>query len=352
MSNIITVRDPGIIAAEINIIKRQVQEAVIYGTIRIGEKLCEAKSLVAQGEWGKWLEENVEYSQSTAENMMKLYREYGGNQESLFDTWTNSQTFGKLTYTQHLALLSLPFADRQEFAEANNVAEMSTRQLQDAVRQELEEERRRREMTEKDLEEAEAQRRDAEQNMLDMQQKLSAAKSSEGAWQKEIDKLGSDKARAEKSEATALTLVKKLEKQLAEAQKKEQSVREELKKAQDAPEIPEDMMARLRQEAEAEASQKAAGEIRKQLEEAKTALAEAEKRAQNAQDQLVAAQKRLKAADPDVMEYHTLSQKLMSDYNVLDGLRKKLTVHDKETGKRLTDFQKQMVATWADALGL
>lgn len=352
MSDIITIRDPGIIAAEINMIKRQVQEAVIYGTIRIGEKLCEAKSLVAVGEWGRWLEENVEYSQSTAENLMKLYREYGGNQQSLFDTWTNSQTFGKLSYTQHLALLALPFADRQEFAESNNVADMSTRQLQEAVRKELEEERNRRERAEMNLEAAEAIRRDAEQNVLDMQQKLSAAKSSEGAWQKEIDKLGADKARAEKSEATALALVKKLEKQLADAQKKEQTVREELKKAKDAPEIPETMMEQLRQEAEAEASQKAAGEIRKQLEEAKTALAEAEKRAQNIQDQLVAAQKRLKAADPDIMEYHTLSQKLMADYKSLDDLRKKIMTSDKDTGKRLKEFQKQMVAVWADALGI
>ena len=57
---IITARDPGIIAAEINLIKKQVQETVIWGTIQNGEKLCEAKSLVPQGEWGKWLEENVE----------------------------------------------------------------------------------------------------------------------------------------------------------------------------------------------------------------------------------------------------------------------------------------------------
>ena len=46
MSNIITARDPYIIAAEINTIKRQVQETVIAGSLRIGEKLQEAKSLV------------------------------------------------------------------------------------------------------------------------------------------------------------------------------------------------------------------------------------------------------------------------------------------------------------------
>ena len=352
MSNIITVRDPGIIAAEINMIKRQVQEAVIYGTIRIGEKLCEAKSLVAQGEWGRWLEENVEYSQSTAENLMKLYREYGGNQESLFDTWTNSQMFGKLTYTQHLALLALPFADRQEFAEANNVAEMSTRQLQDAVRKQLEEEQQLHAQTREDLESTEAQLRDAEQNLLDMQQRLSAAKSTEGAWQQEIDKLGADKARAEKSEATALDLVKKLEKQLAEATRKEKAIQEELKKAQESPEIPEAMMEQLRKEAEAEAARKAADQLQEQLAEAKAAKAEAEKRAQNIQEQLVAAQKRLKAADPDMMEYHTLSQKLMADYTVLDNLRRKMKANDKEIGAKLEQFQKKMVSAWAKALGI
>ena len=189
MNDIITARDPEIIAAEINTIKKKVQQAVIFASIEIGGKLMEAKSLVPQGEWGKWLENNVEYSQSTAENLMKLYKEYGGNQESLFDTWTNSQTFGKLSYTQHLALLALQFSDRQEFAEANNVADMSTRQLQEAVKQELEEERCLHAETQGELEETRAKLRDAQQDLIDMQQKLSTAKSSEEYWQTEIDKL-------------------------------------------------------------------------------------------------------------------------------------------------------------------
>lgn len=352
MSNIITIRDPGIIAAEINQIKRQVQEAVIYGTIRIGEKLCEAKSMVAAGEWGRWLEENVEYSQSTAENLMKLYKEYGGNQQSLFDTWTNSQMFGKLSYTQHLALLALPFAERQEFAEANNASELSTRQLQEAVRKELEEERRRREQAETDLEQAEAVKREAEQNVLVMQQKLSAAKSSEDAWQAEIDKLKANKEKAEKGESAAKARVKELEKKLEEAKEKEKAALEELENAKDAPAIPEAMMEQLRKEAEAVAAKNAESETQKQTEEARAALVAAEERTKEIEEKLVAAQRKLKAADPDIMEYHTLSQKLMSDYNVLDGLRKKLTVHDKETGARLTQFQKQMVSTWADALGI
>ena len=350
MSNIVTARDPEIIAAEINTIKKKVQQTVIFASIEIGGKLMEVKSMVPQGEWGKWLENNVEYSQSTAENLMKLYKEYGGNQQSLFDTWTESQTFGKLTYTQHLALLALPFSDRQEFAEQNNVEEMSTRQLLKAVQDQLEQERRDHELTKEEWESAEARARDAEQNLIDIQQRISAAKSSEEAWQEEIQKLQDARSKAEQTAADTEKKVKNLQQQLKAANDREKVIREEAKKLREEPDIPEAMMAQLRQEVEAEAAEKAAESIRKKLEEAETALKAAEAGKEEAEAKLVAAQKRLKMADPDVMEYNTLAQKLLSDYNVLDGLRKKIAIHDKETGEKLKQFQTKMVSMFVDSL--
>lgn len=152
------------------------------------------------------------------------------NQESLFDTWTGSETFGKLTYTQHLALLALPFSDRQEFVEKNNAEDMSTRQLQKAVQDQLDEERRLHEKTREDLETAEFRARDAEQNLIDMQQRLSAAKSSEGAWQEEIDKINAEKEKAVKAESDATKKVAELQKELKEAKNREDAIRAQLKK--------------------------------------------------------------------------------------------------------------------------
>lgn len=343
MSDIITARDPEIIAAEINTIKEQVQRVLIYASIEIGGKLTEAKSLVPQGEWGKWLEQNVEYSQSTAENMMKLYKEYGGNQESLFDTWTKSETFAKLTYTQHLALLALPFSDRQEFAEHNNVEEMSTRQLQKAVQDQLEEERRLHDKTRTDLESAEARARDAEQNLVDMQQRLSAAKSSEDAWKDAIDKINVEKEKAVKAESDAKEKVADLQKNLKEAKNREDAIRAQLKKVQENPDIPESVMEQLRKEAEASAAEKASDDIRKKLQEAEAALKAAEQGKQAAEAELVAAQKRLNMADPDFMEYTTLVQKIVSDYNVVNGLRKKISAHDREKGEKCRQILKKML---------
>lgn len=350
MSDIITARDPEIIAAEINTIKKKVQQAVIFASIEIGGKLLEAKSLVKQGEWGAWLENNVEYSQSTAENLMKLYREYGGNQESLFDTWTGSQTFGKLTYTQHLALLALPFSDRQEFAEKNNAEEMSTRQLQKAIQEQLDEERRQHGRTKENLATAEARARDAEQSMLDMQQRLAAAKTTEDSWQEAVDKLKADREKAEQAEKEAQKLVEDLRRQLDAGRKREQEIRNEIQKIRAEPEIPESIMEKLRMEAEAAAEERTAEDVQKKLTEAKAALEAAEKEKRTVAEQLEAAKKRLKMADPDIMEYNTLAQKLISDYNILDGLRKKITVHDREVGEKLRQFQEKMVAMFADAL--
>lgn len=362
MSNIITARDTYIIAAEINTIKRQVQETMIAGSLRIGEKLQEAKSLVPQGEWGKWLEENVEYSQSTAENLMKLYREYGTNQQSLFDTWTSSQTFGKLSYTQHLALLALPFAERQEFAEENNVADMSTRQLQQALRE--------RDNAMAAAENAEARLRDANQNVLNMQQQLSAAKSDESAWQeqidrltserdiaetneenlrKEIDKLTAEKHLAETSEKNTAKKVEVLENQLKEARKKEKTVREALKKAQENPDIPESVMEQLRREAEAAAASKDTGDIQKKLEEANAALAAEQEKTKAIQEKLEAAQRK---NDPDMVECNVMAQKLRADFNSLLGWVKKISVGDKEKGEKMLKFLRLLVKAWAEALGM
>ena len=78
-------RTPEIIAAEINGIKEQTKKMVLYNSIEIGRKLTEAKLLMDHGEWGKWLENAVDYSKSTANNLMKIFQEYGAEQITLLD---------------------------------------------------------------------------------------------------------------------------------------------------------------------------------------------------------------------------------------------------------------------------
>ena len=133
MSNLVVNRTPEVIAAEINSIKEQTRKVVLYNSIEIGRKLVEAKELVPHGEWGKWLDEAVDYSKSTANNLMKIFEEYGSAQITLLDDNLKSQAFGNLNYSQAVLLLGLPSDDREKFVEENKVDEMSTRELKKAI---------------------------------------------------------------------------------------------------------------------------------------------------------------------------------------------------------------------------
>lgn len=129
MSDIITVsgRDIRTITAEILVLTQQAQQSALASACQIGKRLIEAKELVGHGEWGDYLKNEVAYSQSTANNFMRLYRELGEN--------PNSQALANLGPTQALRLLALPEAEREEFAQQHDVAQMSTRELEQAIKE-------------------------------------------------------------------------------------------------------------------------------------------------------------------------------------------------------------------------
>lgn len=146
-------RTPEIIAAEINSIKEQARIQILCNSIEIGRRLIEAKDMLPHGEWGKWLETSVDYSQSTANNLMRIADEYGTEQFALFGADAKSQALGKLGYTQAVALLAIPSAEREEFIEENGVENMSTRELQQAIK-ERDQARKEKEAADKKLQDA------------------------------------------------------------------------------------------------------------------------------------------------------------------------------------------------------
>lgn len=313
MSDIIVARDPDVIAAEINTIKRQIQEAAIFASIRIGEKLVEAKSMVAHGEWGKWLEDHVEYSQSTANYLMQLYQEYGTGQENLFDTWTNSQTFGRLSYSQHIALLALPFGERQRFAEENNAEQLSARELQKAIRE--------RDAAVSAREDTERQLEVAGGKLLEMERQAF-----------EHGALLGETERARDAAAAALE----------KAEQEAERLRRELEDIRKDPEIPEDLMARLRREAEEEAAAKAAEAAEKKVAAAQKAAAEAEAREKTAREdaqraragesiaihELDRARKLNRMQDPDFAVFQAMYVQLQENWNRCVGAAKKVSRKD------------------------
>lgn len=320
MSNIITARDIEMVTSDIHYAQRQGARQLLSNLIEIGRLLVEAKSMVPHGEWGKYLEERVNYSQSTANNYMKLYQEYGDNQESFFNSFSNSQAFGNLTYTQAIALLALPAEERQEFAENNDVAEMSTRQLEQAIRERNEER---------------AARERAEELAEKTKQELLAQEKATAAEKDNVARLRDLQVKAKGEANAANEKVEKLQKQLEKAKANEKAAKEALAKAKENPDIPEAMMESLRQQVAADVAKQATEDLQKQLDAATKARETAERNAEAAEQKLVAAQKQLQLSSPDAAVFAALFKQVQRDFESMQEALEKVQQADPDTGGKL-----------------
>ena len=208
------------LAAEINLIKQQAARQLLTASIEIGERLTQAKAIVPHGEWEQWLADNVDYSQSTAQNLMKIYREYGSDQLG-FAGKTALDTFGKLSYTQALELLALPSDQREEFVETHDVEDMSTRDLHQAIAEVKAE-------AEKELEEAQREKQIILTRALTAERTAESAErtaeEAKRALQLEKDRTNDANSKAETATAQRDRAEKALLKQAAATEKAQKEI--------------------------------------------------------------------------------------------------------------------------------
>ncbi len=209
------------------------------------------------GEWGQWLSDNVDYSQSNANNLMRIYNEYGNGGQLDFFAEERLELFGNLSPSQALALVSLPMDRRVEFVKENDVEQMSVRELKDALKRAEDAERgvkeseSRFEAARKEVASAKAEATELRRKMADLQDQLAKSQTlhisspepspedlaairkkveaeyqsklgeSEEQHRKEIDRLTKEKAEVERNaKKTAADQSKLLTEQLKEVERK------------------------------------------------------------------------------------------------------------------------------------
>lgn len=133
-NEVVAVRSIEIVTAEIHTIRDNVARVFMDGVVQIGRRLEEAKQLVPQGEWLQYLDKELGYKPSTAQNYMRIAREFGDGQVGLSGK-TPGDFFGNLGYSQLLPLLGLPEEEREELAEKHDLAGMSSREIQALVKE-------------------------------------------------------------------------------------------------------------------------------------------------------------------------------------------------------------------------
>lgn len=312
MNNETEEREIGVITMEIKTLHAQAQKMLLSYAIEIGRRLCEAKAKLPHGRWGEWLANEVQFSQSTANNMMRIFEEYGDTQLGLFGG--DSQALTSLTYTKALRLLAIPAEEREEFVVENNVEELSTRELERIIKEREAEKA----ALQQQVQELQQRAEDAEENAFrDLDDKV---KNQTSFLSEELEKARKD---AEKANQRAVEAANKAE---ADKQKYDQEA-EKLRKAAEAAkkkadklaaqvgQVPPETMERLRQEAEEAAAKAAAEKLEKQVAQAEARAKAAEEQAAAAQAAADRAKKEIELAAPAVTEFKVHFETFMASYN-------------------------------------
>lgn len=199
------VRDINTITAEIHTIQATVRRTALEGCIEIGRRLVEAKELLEHGEWGQYLKDEFDWSQDRAGQLMRLFREYGAEQQNLFGAELNSDTYRNLSFSQALKLIAIPESEREAFVEENDVEHLTTRELDELIKEHNQQLAAEQEKTRQ----AEAESREAHAALDELADKYAALSVAAHEGQQELDDaLARGRAEGESTAAEMIRLGK------------------------------------------------------------------------------------------------------------------------------------------------
>ena len=243
-------RSIGDITSEILRLKQDAGNAILG----IGQRLIEAKAMLPHGEWLPWLTEQVEFSERTARNFMRLARE-----------WTNRQALADLGAAKALTLLALPPEERERFMEENHVVDGEEKTVIDMTTRELEKAVKERDEALHAAEEARAAAETADQSRAKMEADMTALKQLHQAAQA---------AEVQAREALAI------------AQAELKALREK----------PVEVAVEVDQKALEEARREAVAQMQVKVDKAAEARKKAEEQRKKAEEELAAVRQQLEAA--------------------------------------------------------
>ena len=300
------VRTIEVITGEIRDAQRKGGEAILT----IGRCLIEAKEQLPHGEWLPWLSEQVGYAEKTAQNFMRLAREF-----------SNPQALADLGATKALALLALPAEEREQFVAEHNVVDMTSRQLQQAIRE--------RDEARAAAEQAKADRVTAETARAKMEEDMQVANAS-------IEAAHAERERADDH-------VRRLEAELEELRSRPVDVAVETV---------------VDQEAIDKARAEAVAGMQDKLDRAKAAKEKAEEKRKAAEEALASAQDKLErlrkeekrselSSDKDLAQFELLFGQAQETVNKMHGILLRVKTRDEDAAGRLSKALRAL----ADAVG-
>lgn len=323
------------LTAEVNVRYRQAEQLAGMSAMMLadaGRRLIEIKARIPHGQFETWCADNLEFSKSKAEKMMKL-AERVADENSLF---SKTETFTDIGISRVWALLAAPEEVAAEVIETNDVESMTVRELKAELARVKEE----KEAAERKAEMIDHNNDDIRKELASMQRKLS-----ETVTEEEFNEMQAA-AQAQKEDLT---------KELNEAKAAADEIQVKLDKAK------EDLKKQKAKQKELEAAKDE--EVQKSIEEAKTDIVKKAKDEahaefvadleQNAKDikQLQEEIERLEAeraklSNTALMEFKVYVDQLQDIYDKLNDMITEESLKDEELGAKMQMALQTVVGRW------
>jgi len=323
------------LAAEVNVRYRQAEGLANMSAMMLadaGRRLIEIKGRIPHGQFESWCAENLEFSKSKAEKMMKL-AERVDDENSLF---SKTETFTDIGISRIWALLAAPEEVAAEVIETHDVSDMTVRELKEEIAR-LKEEK------------AAAERKadTLDHNNDDIRKEVSRlqGKLAESVTQEEFDQMQEvaqaklqglteelNEARAASAEVQA-----KLDK-AKEDLKKQKAKQKELEAAKDE-EVQkgiEEAKADIEKKAKEEGAADAAAALAKNAEDIEILQAEIEK---------LEAEK-AKLSNTALMEFKVYVDQLQDIYDKLNDMITEESLNDEELGTKMKTALQMVIGRW------
>lgn len=323
------------LTAEVNVRYRQAEQLAGMSAMMLadaGKRLIEIKARIPHGQFETWCADNLEFSKSKAEKMMKL-AERVADENSLF---SKTETFTDIGISRVWALLAAPEEVAAEVIETNDVESMTVRELKAELARVKEE----KEAAERKAEMIDHNNDDIRKELASMQRKLSETVSEEEfaemqaaaqAQKEDLTKeLSEAKAKAADIQAKLDKAKEDLKKQKAKQKDLEAARDEEVKKALEGKtaEIEEQAAARARESSQEllDRTQRQVGDLQEYI-----AKLEAEK---------------AKLSNTSLMEFKVYVDQLQDIYFKINDMITEQNERDPELGLKMQNALQKLIEGW------
>lgn len=323
------------LTAEVNVRYHQAEGLASMSAMMLadaGRRLIEIKGRIPHGQFETWCADNLEFSKSKAEKMMKL-AERVADENSLF---SKTETFTDIGISRVWALLAAPEEVAAEVIETNDVESMTVRELKAELARVKEE----KEAAERKAEMIDHNNDDIRKELASMQRKLSETVSEKEfeemqaaaqAQKEDLTKeLSEAKAEAADIQAKLDKAKEDLKKQKAKQKELEAARDEEVKKAIEGKtaEIEEQAAARARETSQEllDRTQRQVGDLQEYIEKL-----EAEK---------------AKLSNTSLMEFKVYVDQLQDIYFKICDIITEENQRDEATGAKMQTALQKIVGGW------